>query len=61
MLNKIKSGISKKEVDTVIKTLSQFQLVGENLSDLCQPGDFDLQRGRLDEITTQQQVSQRAS
>lgn len=61
MLNKIKSGISKKEVDTVIKTLSQFQLVGENLSDLSQPGDFDLQRGRLDEITTQQQVSQRAS
>lgn len=45
----------------MIKTLSQFQLVGENLSDLSQPGDFDLQRGRLDEITTQEQVSQRAS
>lgn len=57
----MKSGISKKEVDTVMKTLSQFQLVGEDLSDLRQPGDFDLQCGRLDETTAQEPVSQRAA
>lgn len=33
-------------------TLLQFQLVCENFAYLCQPGDFDLHRGGLDETKT---------
>lgn len=50
MLDVMNSEFYKKKI--TLETLSQFQLVCENFAYLCQPGDFDLHCGGLEETNT---------